>query len=56
MFENAAEYHELIANVKRLSMENLVQSLSSQILDEKMIIRLLKWWPKICRVDRSVER
>ena len=56
MFENAAEYHELIVNVKRLSMENLVQSLSSQILDEKMIIRLLKWWPKICRVDRSVER
>lgn len=56
MFENATEYHELIANVKRLSMENLVQSLSSQILDEKMIIRLLKWWPKICRVDRSLER
>jgi hypothetical protein len=56
MFENAKEYHELIANVKRLSMENLVQSLSIQILDEKMIIRLLKWWPKMCRADRSVER
>lgn len=56
MLENAREYHSLIASVPALTVDDLVASLRNQVLDEKMLIRLLKWWPKLCRVDRSMER
>lgn len=56
MLENATEYHSFIANVPTLTLDDLVLSLKSQILEEKQIIRLLKWWPKVCRIHRSMER
>ncbi|KAL9187467.1 hypothetical protein ACHAXT_001570 [Thalassiosira profunda] len=56
MLENAKEYHELIATVPTLTISDLVKALNGQVLEEKMLIRLLKWWPKACRVDRSMER
>jgi len=56
MLENAREYHTLIANVPRLIIDDLINSLKSQVLEEKMCIRLLKWWPKVCRIERSMER
>ena len=36
-------------------MENLSNHYQVKSWTENFI-RLLKWWPKICRVDRSVER
>jgi len=56
MLENAKEYHSLIAGVPTLTIDDLVRSLRDQVLEEKMLVRLLKWWPKVCRVERSMER
>ena len=56
MLENAREYHTLIANVPPLTMNDLISSLKNQVLEEKMLIRLLKWYPKVCRIERSYER
>lgn len=55
MLENAREYHSVIANVPTLTIDDLVQSLKNQVLEEKMLIRLLKWWPKVCRVEQYFE-
>ena len=56
MMETATEYYSLIANVPTLTMDDLVMTLKNQVLDEKQLIRILKWWPKVCRVHRSMER
>ncbi len=56
MMESATEYYSLIANVPTLTMDDLVMTLKNQVLDEQQFIRLLKWWPKVCRVQRSMER
>ena len=56
MLENAREYHTLIASCPTLTMNDLISSLKGQVLEEKMLVRLLKWWPKFCRIDRGVER
>lgn len=55
MLENAREYHSLIAVVPTLTIDDLVNSLKNQVLEEKMLVRLLKWWPKVCRVERIME-
>ena len=56
MLENAKEYHTVIANVPRLNVDDLICSLKNTVLEEKMCVRLLKWWPKACRVERSMEQ
>ena len=60
MLENAREYHSVIANVSTLTIEDLIFSLKNQILDETMLIRLLKWLPKASRrlhiADRNTVR
>jgi len=56
VLENAREYHSLIANVPTLTIDDLIRALKDQVLEEEMLVRLLKWWPKVCRVERSMER
>lgn len=56
MLENAREYHTVIATCPTLSMNDLIETTKSQVLTEKELIRLLKWWPKICRIDPTVGR
>ena len=56
MLENAKEYHTLVANVPPLTIDDLISSLKSKVLEEGMCIRLLKWFPKVCRIERSMER
>ncbi len=56
VLENAKEYHSLIATVPTLTIDDLIRALRDQVLEDKMLIRLLKWWPKVCRVERSLER
>ena len=56
MLENAREYHSVIANVPTLTVDDLIFSLKNQVLEEKMLIRLLKWFPKACRRIPSLER
>lgn len=56
MLENAREYHNVIATCPTLSMNDLIETMQSQVLKEEDLIRMLKWWPKICRIDQTVGR
>ena len=56
MLENAQEYHSVIGNVKVLTVNDLISSLKNQILDQTMLVRLLKWWSKFCRRHSIVDR
>jgi len=56
VLENAREYHSLIATVPTLSMDDLICSLKGRVLEKDMLVRLLKWWPKVCRVEQSFMR
>lgn len=56
VLENAREYYAVIATVPRLTLDDVVRSLRGQVLEEEMLVRLLKWWPKVCRVEQSLER
>eukprot|EP00804_Cyclotella_cryptica_P009879 CCRYP_014180-RC/>CCRYP_014180-RC protein AED:0.05 eAED:0.05 QI:56/1/1/1/0.9/0.81/11/470/1857 len=56
MLENAREYHTVIATCPILSMHDMIETMKSQVLSEQELIRLLKWWPKICRMDQSFGR
>ncbi|KAL7463127.1 hypothetical protein ACHAXS_003508, partial [Conticribra weissflogii] len=54
--ENAKEYHSVVAGCPQLNINDLILSLREQVLEEATFVRLLKWWPKFCRIDNGVER
>jgi hypothetical protein len=56
MLENAREYHSVIAACPTLGMNDLIEAMRNRTLKEEELIRLLKWWPKICRIDHRVCR
>ena len=56
MYDNATEYHSLVASVPKVNANDLIRSLGEEVLEETMLIRLLKWYPKATRVDRALER
>ncbi|KAL7551449.1 hypothetical protein ACHAWF_014635 [Thalassiosira exigua] len=55
VLENAREYHAHVAGVPTLGVDDLVRSLRGQVLEEKTLVRLLKWWPRACRAEASME-
>lgn len=56
MLENAREYHTIIANCPILTMNDLIETMQGKTLSGDELIRLLRWWPKICKVDNRVGR
>ena len=56
MLENAREYHTVIATCPTLGMNDLIETMQNKTLKEEELIRLLKWWPKICKIDQRVGR
>eukprot|EP00956_Cyclotella_meneghiniana_P021110 scaffold38017_cov72-Cyclotella_meneghiniana.AAC.6 len=56
MMENAREYHTVIATCPTLGMNDLIETMQNRTLKEEELIRLLKWWPKICKIDQRVGR
>jgi hypothetical protein len=56
MLENAREYHTVIATCPTLTVNDLIEAMQSQTISEEVLIRLLKWWPKICKIDQRVGR
>jgi hypothetical protein len=46
VYQNAEEYHDVIAQCRKLSLDDLIQKLSKDVLDESKLIRLIKWWVK----------
>ena len=56
LLENAKEYHTVIAACPAVTMNDLIETIQNRTLSEKELIRLLKWWPKICKIDQHAGR
>ena len=54
VYQNAEEYHDVIAQCRKLTLDDLTQKLSEDVLDENKLIRLIKWWVKFNKVQSYV--
>eukprot|EP00934_Nitzschia_sp_Nitz4_P008537 Nitzschia sp. Nitz4//scaffold52_size167869//121498//127378//NITZ4_002288-RA/size167869-snap-gene-0.214-mRNA-1//1//CDS//3329554071//8527//frame0 len=53
VYENAEEYHNVIARTPTLSLSDVINALSSQVLLESQVVRLLKWWVKFTKIAEN---
>jgi Protein of unknown function (DUF3684) len=51
VYDNAKEYHDVVAQCRKLGLDDMKNSLSERVLEETMVIRLLKWWVKYTRIN-----
>jgi len=54
VYQNAEEYHEVLARCRRLNLEDLTTTLVDEVIDEDKVVRLLKWWTKFSRLEPNV--
>jgi hypothetical protein len=54
VYQNAEEYHDVIAQCRKLNLEDLTQKFSKDVMDESKLIRLIKWWVKYNKVQSNV--
>jgi Protein of unknown function (DUF3684) len=50
VYDNAKEYHDVIAQCRKLSLDDLTHRLSSLVLEETKLIRLFRWWVKFSKL------
>ena len=50
VFENAKEYHTVIARSPTLTLSDVIEALSTQVLEESQVVRLLRWWVKFSKL------
>jgi hypothetical protein len=53
VYQNAEQYHDVIARCRRLTLDDLVETLTIEVLDEKRFVNFLKWWTKYSRIDSA---
>jgi Protein of unknown function (DUF3684) len=46
VYQNAQEYHDVLCQCKKLTIDDLLGSLSNQVLERDNVIRLVQWWVK----------
>eukprot|EP00536_Pseudo-nitzschia_multiseries_P016499 jgi/Psemu1/221501/e_gw1.1133.16.1 len=51
VYQNAKEYHDFIAQCRKLTLDDLILKLSRDVLDESKLILLIKWWVKFNKVQ-----
>jgi hypothetical protein len=51
VYENAKEYHDVVAQCRKLDLDDMKNALAEKVLEEAMIIRLLNWWVKFNRIN-----
>ena len=54
VFQNAEEYHDVIAQIRKLTLSDLAQKFSKNIIDEAKLIRLIKWWVKYNKYESNI--
>jgi hypothetical protein len=54
VYENAKEYHDVVAQCRQLNLDDLKTALANKVLEEAMVIRLLKWWVKYNRINPRI--
>lgn len=52
VYQNAEEYHSVVAQCKTLSIDDLSNKLKQDILEEAQLIRFLKWWARFCKIHQ----
>ena len=50
VYENAKEYHSVIARSPTLTLHDVIEALSTQVLEESQTVRLLRWWVKFSKL------
>lgn len=51
VYQNAEEYHQVIAPCRRVTLDDLLHSVLSAVLEEDRAVFLIKWFTKYARVD-----
>jgi hypothetical protein len=51
VFDNARDYHNVIAECQPLQVDDLLLDLEGSILDEEKAVKLVTWWTEYSRVD-----
>ena len=54
VYENAQEYHDVIAQSRKLGFDDLADNFSKKVLDESEVIRFIKWWVKYNKTQSRV--
>lgn len=54
VYQNAQEYHDVVAQCQKLSLDDLSRKFSKDVIDEHKLIRLMKWWVKYNKVQSNV--
>lgn len=51
VYENAKEYHDVVVQCRKLNLDDMKNALTEKVLEEAMVVRLLKWWVKYNRIN-----
>jgi hypothetical protein len=54
VYQNAEEYHNVIAQCRVLSLDDLSKQLSVNALEEKQLIRFLRWWIRFTKIHTHI--
>ena len=54
VYQNAEEYHKVIAQCQPLDLSDLADALSRNVLEEEHLIRLLKWWVRFTKAHGHI--
>ena len=54
LYQNAEEYHEVLARCRRLNINDLTTMLADQVIEEEKVVRLIKWWARFSRLEPNV--
>lgn len=54
VYQNAEEYHDVIAQCRVLSLDDLSQQLAVDVLGEKQLIRFLRWWTRFTKINMHI--
>lgn len=54
VYQNAEEYHKVIAQCQPLDLSDLGSKLSKDVLEEEQLIRLLKWWVRFSKIHGRI--
>mmetsp|Transcript_24134 Transcript_24134/g.59049 ORF Transcript_24134/g.59049 Transcript_24134/m.59049 type:complete len:1833 (-) Transcript_24134:1433-6931(-) len=54
VYQNAEEYHNVIAQCRVLDLNDLATALSESVLEEKQLIRLMNWWVRYTKIHTHI--
>lgn len=56
VYDNAVEYHDYVAQCRKLQMDDLLEYVAQNVLTEEQTIKLLQWWRPFYRTSTTPVR